>query len=186
MYVNWIKRWQTVFILFVLLFEYPAASYAQDPSIVSIDDNRVTEILNKAEQAFARDRLTTPEEDNALAYIEQALAIAPNNPRAIMLLKRIAKRYGELINNTLEKYHSLQHTNTRDLAREVIISHVKLGELALDRGKIAKARRHVKIAGELALEYGIEEEDLKRLSLRITQSEWWPNALHKLRILGTF
>jgi len=53
--------------------------------------------LNKANKAIAQDRLTTPSEDNAFNYIEQALAAAPEHPEALKLLEKIIDRYDELV-----------------------------------------------------------------------------------------
>jgi tetratricopeptide (TPR) repeat protein len=186
-FMNETRKWHTAFVLGALLLTLPIVLYAQNRSVGLTDDNRVAVYLSKAEQALAADRLTTPEDDNALAHVEQALALAPRNPQAIALLKLVFNQHGEQVNKGADTYHHAQRTNTRELAREVVISHVVLGERALDRGDIAKALRHSELAEELASQYGIDEENLKRLSLRIARMDlWWPSALYKLRIFGTF
>jgi tetratricopeptide (TPR) repeat protein len=184
-FINRTKQWHTAFVLGALLLTSPMVLYAQNRSVALTDDNRVAEYLSKAEQALAADRLTTPEGDNALAHVEQALALDPRDPQAKALLKLVFRQQGEQVNKGADRYHRAQRTNTRELARDVVISHVVLGERALDRGDIAKALRHSELAEELASQYGIDEENLKRFSLRLAQM-WWPSALFKLKIFGTF
>jgi tetratricopeptide (TPR) repeat protein len=186
-FMNETRKWPTAFVMGVLLLTPPVVLYAQEPSVTLTDDNRVAAYLSKAEQALAADRLTTPEGDNALAHVEQALTLNPRDPQAIALLKLVFNQHGEQVNKGADTYHHAQRTNTRELARDVVISHVVLGERALDRGDIAKALRHSELAKELALQYGIDEENLNRFSLRLARMDlWWPSALYKLKIFGTF
>jgi hypothetical protein len=185
--MNWNQHWQKAFGLGVLLIIHPVVLYAQHPGISFEDEIRVTDYLSKAEQALAADRLTTPERDNALAFIEQALTIAPHDARAITLLKRVVKRYGELLDTQGDTYHHAQRTATRELVREVMIAHVVLGERALGRGDLGKAQGHVGVAKKLASHYGIEEENLKHFSARLARLDIWPpGAFYKFTIIGTF
>jgi tetratricopeptide (TPR) repeat protein len=184
-FMNAIKQWHTVFVMCAFILTFPVVLYAQDPSVALRDENRVAEYLRKAEQALVADRLTTPEGDNALAYIEQALAIVPNDPQAIVLLKRIIRRYSERIDEA--SYLIIERKNTRDLVRDMIVAHVNLGERALNRSDINQALRHVELAEELALHYEVNVDNLKRFSLRLARMDlWWPSAFYKLRIVGTF
>ena len=72
------------------------------------EDKRVADFLNKAKQALALNRLTTPAKDNAASYAEQALAITPDHPDAIKLLEHVTERYDELVADRLEHGKQIQ------------------------------------------------------------------------------
>ncbi len=78
----------------------------------------IADVLNQAKQALAQDRLTTPAEDNAVKYVEQALAIVPENPEAMKLLEQITDRYDELVATRLK--HGEQ-TRRKSLAQAKIL-----------------------------------------------------------------
>lgn len=105
-----------------------SALFAQQAG-VKINDFTITEYLDRAEKALALDRLTTPPDDNAVAYIERALAVAPNNARAIHFLERVTQRYGELVSNSVKQGERVRRINLqrakiyRNRAREVINEH---------------------------------------------------------------
>ena len=103
-------KWQALFICSLLLYSWNlSAADSTDEEGKGISD-----VLSKAKQALAQDRLTTPPEDNAVNYVEQALAIVPENPEAMKLLEKITDRYDELVATHL-KY--AEHTQQKSLAQ---------------------------------------------------------------------
>lgn len=89
----------------------------------------VEQLIARAEQAIAANRLTTPASDSAVAYIEQALALNPGDSRAAALLERVVARYERLVNTVLDqgeqaRLRSLERAITfRDRANRVIAKH---------------------------------------------------------------
>lgn len=89
----------------------------------------VEQLIVKAEQAMAANRLTTPAADNAVTYIERALALEPGNSHAAKLLEEVIARYGKLVDTVLDRgeqarLRSLERALTfRDRAHEVIAKH---------------------------------------------------------------
>lgn len=227
-------------------------------SSVDVLENRISGFLVQAERALAADRLTTPTSDNAMAYIDLALSLAPNHPRAFKLLRRITKRYGELVAQSLKsgeraKQRSLErarsfrdraesvvvqhgladHTlldmeqnithyqytypnrglmfrgedgspnpattedkaagpgqpsnpqGTRQRVRDLIDSHILLGEAALQDGYLDKAKQHRLFAQELALQYGIQEPRLDDFSIQVSARKSWIST-PSWRLFGTF
>lgn len=74
-----------------------AASTAvqENASMAEMQRLQLELLLQKAEAALARDRLTTPLNDNAVHYYQAMLNIAPNHPVAEAGLLRVASRYAE-------------------------------------------------------------------------------------------
>jgi MSHA biogenesis protein MshN len=54
---------------------------------------QIDQLLTRARQALARDRLTSPFEDNAYTYYQQVLAIEPENALASQGILQLADRY---------------------------------------------------------------------------------------------
>lgn len=92
-------------------------------------DTNVEPLIAKAQQAISANRLTTPAADNALAYIERALAADPGNPRAAALLNEVVSRYERLVDKVLDRgeqarLRSLDRAITfRDRANRIIMKH---------------------------------------------------------------
>ena len=59
----------------------------------AIDWDRVEYFLNRAEVALNKGQLDTPIDDNALAWYQRVLEIAPDQPDATYGLERIVERY---------------------------------------------------------------------------------------------
>lgn len=62
----------------------------------------VAELLAKAEQALARDHLTTPVTDNALDRYRAVLLLAPNSKAARSGIDRVARRYCQLAHTAIQ------------------------------------------------------------------------------------
>lgn len=111
-------------------------------------DTNVAQLVAKAQQAMAANRLTTPATDNALAYIERALAANPGNPRALALLEEVVARYEQLVDEVLDRgerarLRSLERAITfRDRANRVIIKH------DLSRSAIASMDQSIAALGQ--------------------------------------
>lgn len=118
-------NWRALLICSLLLYSWNLC--AADNT--SNEGKGITDALNQAKQALAQDRLTTPAEDNAVKYVEQALAIAPENPEAMKLLEQITDRYDELVATRLKhgeqtRRKSLAQAKTlHDRARNIINQH---------------------------------------------------------------
>ena len=96
----------------------------------------IADVLSKAKQALAQDRLTTPPEENAVKFVEQALAIAPENPEAMKLLEQITDRYDELVAARLKhgehaRQESLAQAKTFHTRARDIINHHNISNSAL-------------------------------------------------------
>ena len=59
----------------------------------AIDWDRVEYFLNRAEVALDKEQLDTPNDDNAFAWYQRVLEIAPDQPDATYGLERIVERY---------------------------------------------------------------------------------------------
>ena len=57
---------------------------------------RIEAILVQAERALAEDRLTLPPGNNAVAYAQEVLDLAPGNPEAQGILRAVVARYALL------------------------------------------------------------------------------------------
>lgn len=135
---------------------YPSVSWAAGPA-GGTEDPQVARLLAQAEEAMAINRLTTPAEDNAVAYIEQVLARTPENQRAVDLLNQVIVRYGRLVETVLERgerarLRSLERAVTfRDRASGVItrysIPNTALEDMdariaAMGQGRSGQATEH--------------------------------------------
>jgi hypothetical protein len=58
---------------------------------------RIAAILVQAERALAEDRLTLPPGNNAVAYAQEVLDLAPGHPQAQGILRAVVARYDGLI-----------------------------------------------------------------------------------------
>ena len=70
--------------------------------------------------------------------------------------------------------------------KELIATHIKLGQQALHNGDTEKAQIHQSIAEEMALQYGIDNPKLGASSRRITKQSAWNKSDTWLKIFGTF
>lgn len=79
-----------------------AVPYAQEMNAAT-QAPEIDRLLAEAKRALVLDRLTTPPEDNALKYIDQALAIAPQSAHALALLDEVVTRYEKLVDKALKR-----------------------------------------------------------------------------------
>jgi serine/threonine protein kinase/uncharacterized protein YfbU (UPF0304 family) len=79
----------------------------------SASSHRVGQLLDSARTALQRNRLTKPDNDNALFYYQQVLALAPQNADAVAGLEDIRTRYAGMIEKALE-------TGKPERARELL------------------------------------------------------------------
>lgn len=74
-----------------------AANGAANPAGAPADEStRLQVLLEKAERAYADDRLTIPRGDSAYGYLLQARALDPDHPAITAGLDRVAQRYAVL------------------------------------------------------------------------------------------
>ena len=66
--------------------------------------NEINFNLAAAEQALDSYKLTTPENDNALFYYENARRLNPDNPKAKRGKTKIANAYADLVESNLDKF----------------------------------------------------------------------------------
>lgn len=67
---------------------------------------RIKKSLAEARTALAEDRLTTPSGNNAVAYAQQVLDLAPGDPEAQKILEVVVARYQALGDNALTRTQS--------------------------------------------------------------------------------
>jgi hypothetical protein len=69
---------------------------------------RIAAILVQAERALAEDRLTLPPGNNAVAYAQEVLDLAPGHPEAQGILRAVVARYGLIAGAALERAEALR------------------------------------------------------------------------------
>ena len=75
---------------------------------------RIAAILVEAERALAEDRLTLPPGNNAVAYAQEVLDLAPGDPEAQGILRAVVARYGLIAGAALDRAEALRR---QELAR---------------------------------------------------------------------
>jgi len=73
-----------------------------DPGTASDRDETLSRLLQQAEEARSRDRLTQPAGDNAYDYYQQVLVMEPGHAAARSGLAAIARRYTEMAETALD------------------------------------------------------------------------------------
>jgi hypothetical protein len=134
-------NWRSVLIWGLLFFSWNLSA----ADSVKEKDGEIAGFLNKAKRAIAQDRLTTPRKDNAFNYVEQALAISPEHPEAIMLLEQITDRYDALVATRLKHGEQMrqksltQAKNFHERAQNILDQHsISNASLVSMKYKIAK------------------------------------------------
>jgi len=99
---------------------------------------RVNELWEKANFFLARDRLTSPPEDNALEVILEIQEIAPSSDKAVKGLQRISERYMQMIDRLISERDKTLLEATLISARK-LVPHVQKTEYeaALEAGRKA-------------------------------------------------
>ena len=69
---------------------------------------RIAAILVQAERALAEDRLTLPPGNNAVAYAQEVLDLAPGDPEAQGILRAVVARYGVIAGAALDRAEALR------------------------------------------------------------------------------
>lgn len=77
----------------------------------------------------------------------------------------------------------LSSPEAQELLKEVVTSHVELGEAALSEGAVQQARWHHQRAQAIATEYQLPDEEIKRLSQHLARYE---EEYRRFWIFGTF
>jgi hypothetical protein len=111
------RYWREGVLCSLLLLPYPGLAYGEQADSPLGKSGELSTYLENAQHALSIDHLTTPPDDNAVAYIEQALSIAPNNAQANDLLQRVIKRYEELVDEYVIRASKLLNRNPQQLAR---------------------------------------------------------------------
>lgn len=91
-----------------------------------LQEARIQAALQRAEAAFADQRLTTPEDDSALYYYQQVLGWAPGQAAAEEGLTRIAERYRELAQQAYAHYQFPRALEMIERGLEVRPDHPEL------------------------------------------------------------
>lgn len=122
------------------------------PSRDRTTGGELEKFLHNAEQALADNRLTTPEDDNALTYLERVLAREPGNERALDGIRRIVERYLVLSDEALSEGVPRRAAVFLLRAKQVRESHEVNGGLS-DRLRSAMVATYEALwsAGERAL-----------------------------------
>lgn len=115
-----------------------AADGAHTSAITDVDSTQTTSGVNKptdaisfwlgeAGWAFEQDRLTTPEGDNALYYINRVLTKDPYNAKALAAQEKVMQRYYVLVHASLNKGKVAQARVFLSRAQKVMPNHGELG-----------------------------------------------------------
>ena len=107
----------------------------------------ITALLAKAERALAEDRLTNPSGNNAVAYAQEVLDLAPKHPVAQRILRDVVSRYGMMAEAALERVE------------------------AVKRQELTKANTFRARGEQLAERHGLSDERLHRVDERIAALE---------------
>ncbi len=133
--------YRAMLLPFVLLLwpgTVPAAELAEAQRAQAI-----TALLAKAKRALADDRLTAPSGDNAVAYAQEVLDLAPEHPVAQRILRDVVSRYGVIAEAALDRVEAVKQQ--------------ELGKASTFRARGERvAQRH-----------GLPDEPLQRLDERI-------------------
>lgn len=98
---------------------------------------RIKKSLAEARTALAEDRLTIPSGNNAVAYAQQVLDLAPGDPEAQKILEWVVARYQALGENTLtraqsEMQRALGRAETYQHRAEGVAKRFQLPERSLE------------------------------------------------------
>lgn len=106
----------------------PATATLNDHGSVATDTaaRDIAELLRKAEQRLAADRLSYPPNDSARLYYSQVLAQAPDNPEAVRGLERIADRYADLAQIQIDRGRTLRARRYLSQGLEIDPQHERL------------------------------------------------------------
>ena len=91
-----LARFDTLLLLVFLLVFLGTGGYFFQQAMVKSH-------LQKADMAYANDRLMLPEDDNAVHYYQQVLSFSPNNYQAQQGLYNVGERYAVLTEQALRK-----------------------------------------------------------------------------------
>jgi serine/threonine-protein kinase PpkA len=75
----------------------------EDTASAEIDDENIESLLQKAEVALKKYRLTSPRTDSAYYYYTRALKLDPGNKEASRGIRKLAGKYGFLADKALQK-----------------------------------------------------------------------------------
>ena len=79
------------------------AGDAEDAASAVVDDENIESLLQKAEVALKKYRLTSPRTDSAYYYYTRVLKLEPGNKEASRGIRKLAGKYGFLADKALEK-----------------------------------------------------------------------------------
>ena len=107
------------------------------------DEDALRALLDAAERALADDRLLSPEDDNAVAYYQEAAALAPGHEMVAEGLERVVERYLALAAQAIERERWASARSMLDRARIVDGDHSGIAPLRRQVELLAAARREV-------------------------------------------
>ena len=90
-----------------MLAAYPGLSQGAEQKRPG-PSTRIAAILVEAERALAEDRLTLPPGNNAVAYVQEVLDLAPGHPEAQRILRAVVARYGLIARAAPERAEALR------------------------------------------------------------------------------
>jgi hypothetical protein len=90
-----------------VLAAYPGLSQGAEQKRLG-PSTRIAAILVQAERALAEDRLTLPAGNNAVAYAQEVLDLAPGDPEAQGILRAVVTHYGLIAGAALERDEALR------------------------------------------------------------------------------
>ncbi|MCA1851897.1 MAG: hypothetical protein LC647_05760, partial [Beggiatoa sp.] len=97
-----------------VLAAYPGLSQgAEQKRPGPCPSTRIAAILVQAERALVEDRLTLPPGNNAVAYAQEVLDLAPGHPEAKGILRAVVARYGLIAGAALERAEALRRQEER-------------------------------------------------------------------------
>ena len=127
--------YRAMFLAFALVFwpgMVPAAELAEAQRAQAI-----TALLAQAERALAEDRLTVPSGDNAVAYAQEVLDLAPEHLIAQRILRDVVSRYGVIAEAALDRVEAVKQ---QELAKATTFR--ARGEQVAERHGLPDERLH--------------------------------------------
>ncbi len=112
-------------------------------------------LIDKAELAVAAEQFTIPQGQSALEYIDQSLALVPENPRARAMLDRVLGHLAERALDAIEQQQFAEAVSLIAPARERNPDHVQLK--LIDRQLGAEKQRLIDLALRSARDGNFEE-----------------------------
>jgi len=141
---------------------------------------RLEELTRRANKALADNNLTTPKQDNVVAYVRELIELAPQDAQARGLLGAVIERYVEMTDKALAQGEiraaQAAQQKARDVAAEFGIANTdieRLGERIVAKEELAEVELKREEARRVAETKAAEEEKRRLAEAKAAEEEAW-------------